>query len=96
MWNRFDIINEYNLSPRKTEASNGIVRYIYADRDNVFIYLIDDLNDETKRFQFGILSDDGNEVKSLEFEDYTDQEKFNSRFDDFKKFFTVGGSNEEK
>jgi hypothetical protein len=96
MWNRFDIINKYNLSPRKTEVSNGIVRYTYADHDNVLVYLIDDLNDETKRFQFGILSNNENEVKSLEFEDYTDQEKFNSRFDDFKKFFIRGGSNEEK
>ena len=96
MWNRFDIINEYNVSPRKTEVSNGIVRYTYADHTNVLVYLIDDLNEETKKFQFGILSDDGNEVKSLEFEDYTDQEKFISRFNDFKKFFTEGGSNEEK
>jgi hypothetical protein len=96
MWNRFDIINEYSLSPRKTEVSKGIIRYTYVDRNNTLVYLIDDLNEETKRFQFGILSDDGNEVKSLEFEDYTDREKFSSRFDDFKKFFTRGGSNEEK
>ena len=96
MWNRFDIINEYNLSPRKTEVSNGIVRYTYIDHNNILVYLIDDLNDETKRFQFGILSDDVNEVKSLEFKDYTDREKFISRFNDFKKFFTGGGSNEKK
>ena len=96
MWNRFDIINEYNLSPRKTEVSNGIVRYTYVVHNNVLIYLIDDLNGETKRFQFGILSDDGDEIKSLEFTHYTDREKFISRFNDFKKFFSVGGSDEEK
>ena len=96
MWNRFDIINELNLSPRKTGVSKGVVRCTYLDPDKVVVYLIDDLNDDSKKFQFGILSDDGNEVNSLEFKDYTDRENFISRFNEFKKFFTEGGSNEEK
>ena len=93
---RFDIVNEYNLSPRKTEIFDGVVTYRYIDPDNIVVYLIDDLNEKTKRFQFGILSDDGNEVKSLEFKDYTDLEKFSSQFNEFKKFFTKGVVDEEK
>lgn len=96
MWSRFDIVNEYDLSPRKTEVSGGIVKYTYVDHNNILVYLTDDLNEKSKNFQFGILSDDGNEVKSFEFKDYTDREKFVSRFNEFKKFFTEGGSDEEK
>ena len=65
MWTRFDVINAFNLSPRKTETSNGIVKYRYVDHNNISVYLTDDLNNKTKNFQFGILSDDGDEVKSF-------------------------------
>jgi hypothetical protein len=102
IWNLKDIIKYlkdtvkyYNLECRKTEFSQGIASYVYTDGKMNF-YFFDNFENGKKSFQFGILSDDGNEVKSLEFEDYTDREKFISRFNDFKKFFTEGGSNEEK
>lgn len=82
--NRFEIISKFHLTPYMTITGKEIV-YRYTSPDGVFV----DLTHFSRTFSFMIHDDDGNEIRSQEYTNFTDFEKYENRYNEFCKFFNV-------
>lgn len=82
---RFDIIERYGLKPHKTTNLKEVIYTYFTPDKKMFVHL----EHFSRKFYFSIISDTRETLESQHFQDFSDLDKFEAKYNEFRKFFNL-------